>query len=262
MLARESILEALEKALQPLDYVQAMWQGGAAAFNRLDEWSDLDLMVVTDDDHVLDAAGVIDKVLQALSPIEIRFEIPQPSWHGHWQAFYRLKEAGPFLIIDCLILKRSSTNLYLEREIHGDACVHFDKIGIVESTPFSVEEHLKQMQSRLETLRVMFDLFQYHTQKELNRGNAIEAFTFYQGYTVRLLVEALRMIHDPARYNFHTRYVYYNLPPDVVQRLERFFFVADAQQLAERFLEAQQFFHETVAQIDFGKIKQTLEGGI
>ncbi len=258
MLTREPILEALEQALQSLDYVQAMWQGGAAAFNRTDQWSDIDLMIAVDDDRVPDTIAIVDKVLQELSPIEIRFEIPQPSWHGHWQGFYRLQEAGPFLLIDCVILKTSSRNLYLERPIHGSAVVHFDKIGIVESTPFSVEDHIKQMQARLETLRIMFDLFQSHTQKELNRGNAIEAFTFYQSYTVRLLIEVLRMIYDPARYNFHTRYVYHYLPPEVVHRLEPLFFVADKQQLAARFADAQQFFYEAIRQIDFDKIAQKL----
>ena len=33
-------------------------------------------------------------------------------------------------------------------------------------------------------------------------------------------VELLRIVHCPQRYNFHTRYVYYELPADIVRRLE------------------------------------------
>jgi len=39
---RSSILSALRAALEPLPFVHAMWEGGAAAFGRVDEWSDGD----------------------------------------------------------------------------------------------------------------------------------------------------------------------------------------------------------------------------
>ena len=49
---RGAILKALRTALEPLDYVHAMGEGGAAAFDRIDEWSDIDLQVDADDDRV------------------------------------------------------------------------------------------------------------------------------------------------------------------------------------------------------------------
>lgn len=257
-LTREPILNALENALQPLPYVQSMYQGGAAAFNRADQWSDIDLMVIVDDDHIPDTVAVFEKVLRDLSPVELRYELPQPTWHGHWQAFYILRDAGPFLMIDLCILKASNTNRFLEKEIHGDAVIHFDKTGLVKSPPLNAEAHFKQIKTRLETVRVTFELFQSLTQKELNRGNRIEAFTFYQAYTVRPLIEVLRMQYDPARYNFHTRYIYHYFPREVVQRLEPLFFVVDAQQLQTRLEEAQQFFHEAIDQVDLNAVAEKL----
>src|SRR5262249_14907089 len=153
------------------------------------------------------------------------------------------------------------TNRLLEREIHGDAFVHFDKTGAADSPPFSPEAHLKQIQARLETVRVMFDLFQSLTQKELNRGNYIEAIQFYQGYTLRPLVEVLRMQYDPVRYNFHTRYIHYYFPAEVVQRLEPLFFIADGQQLQAKLTEAQHFFREALAQLDLEKVSSQLGAG-
>jgi hypothetical protein len=81
-------------------------------------------------------------------------------------------------------------------------------------------------------------LFAPFMQKELNRGNAIEALAFYQGLTLRPLVEALRLRYCPTRYNFHSRYLYYDLPPEVARRLEPFFFVADTAALRARHAEA------------------------
>ena len=62
MLTRETILKTLEDTLKPLDYVQAMWQGGAAAFNRVDAWSDIDLVVLAEDEHVVDVAAATENV--------------------------------------------------------------------------------------------------------------------------------------------------------------------------------------------------------
>lgn len=258
MLTREPILKAIVDTLQPLDYVHALWEGGAAAFGRVDEWSDIDLMIVADDECVPEAAARLDECLGALSPVELRFELPQPTWHGHLQVFYRLKHAGPFLLIDSCVQTRSSTNRFLQPELHGRALVHFDKSGVVTWPPFDADAHVAQIKRRLETLRLMFDLFQVLTLKELNRRNAIEAVAFYQNFTLRPLVEALRIQHDPARHNFSTRYVHYDLPTEIVGRLERLFFPANPDDLRAKFIEAQQFFWETIEQIDLGDVEKKL----
>ncbi|MBZ0274973.1 MAG: nucleotidyltransferase domain-containing protein, partial [Anaerolineae bacterium] len=249
---------AVQDALQPLDYVQAMWQGGAAAFNRVDTWSDIDLMLIADDDHVADTVTVLETTLQALSPFDLRYELPAPTWHGHWQAFYRLRDATPFLFMDCVVLGRSSSNRFLEPELHGRAVVHFDKGDFTQPPPFSVENHLQTLHNRLETVRVLFDLFQVLTQKEINRRNWLDALTFYQAYTLRPLVEVLRMQYDPARYNFGPRYLPYDFPPAVVARLEPLFFIASGDDLVAKFPQTQQFFAEAVAQVDFAAVEARL----
>lgn len=258
MLTRETILKALQAAVEPLDTVDAMWQGGAAAFNRVDDWSDIDLQILAADDRIAEVVAVVEKALTSLSPIDLRYELPQPSWHGHWQTFYRLKEAGEFLLIDLVILKRSSTQRFLEAEIHGKAVVHFDKTGVIVSPPFDAGKLIETLRGRLDTLRVTFDLFQSLTLKELKRGNSLEALAFYQGFTLRPLVEVLRMRFDPTRYNFHTRYVKHYFPADVAQRLEPFFFVTGIEDLRAKFTEAQVWFWEAVEQVDLKEIERKL----
>jgi len=46
---REIIIQTLVDALKPLDYIYAFWEGDAAAFDRIDEWSDIDLYLVVDE---------------------------------------------------------------------------------------------------------------------------------------------------------------------------------------------------------------------
>lgn len=259
MLNREAVINAIQHAVQPLTYVHAMWQGGAAAFGRVDEWSDIDVQFLVDDDHVQDTAAHVEAALLQLTSFELRFELPQPTWHGHWQAFYRLKDASPFLLIDLAVIKLSSQNRFLEPEIHGKAKVNFDKLGVVHaSKPLDQTTFIAQIKGRMDVLRLMFDLFQVLTLKEIHRKNAIEAASFYQAYTLRPLVEVLRVKYDPARYNFHTRYVHYDFPPEAIQRLEPLFYPSSLNDLALKFVEAQQFFWETIETIDFEDVAQKL----
>jgi hypothetical protein len=73
-------------------------------------------------------------------------------------------------------------------------------------------------------VKCLFEIFYIMPMKETNRKNHVEAMLFYLGQTYRPLVEVLRMKHCPQRYNYATRYVYYDLPPKVVKRLEKLLF--------------------------------------
>lgn len=245
-LTRSQLLTAVQAALQPLPHVQALWQGGAAAFNRVDDWSDIDLMIAVDDDHVPETVATFEVTLTTLSPITLRYELPPNNWHGHWQAFYQLERASPFLMLDVLIMKRSATNRFLETEIHGQATVHFDKIGFTTVPPIDRAMWQARLKARVEVLRVLFPLFQPLVLKELHRHNHMEAVAFYQAYTVRPLVELLRIQHTPFHYDFYARYLYSELPPELVARLEPLFFLTDAADLSRKREQAEAWFNEVL----------------
>lgn len=254
LLTRQEILQALRQQLEPIPYVHAMWEAGAIAFDRVDQWSDIDLQFDVDDDHIEEAFTEVEGALASLSPIEIRFRLPDPTWHGHSQAFYRLANASPFLMIDLSISRHSQTaarEAFLRQEIHGVPVVHFDKSGVVKAAPFDAEAHQQTLLARLPQMRQNFILFQPLVLKELNRGNMIEAIAFYHSWLVRPLVELLRIKYCPQRYNFHTRYIQHDLPADIGARLERFFYVANADEIRQRREEGEQWFLEMVA--DIGK---------
>jgi hypothetical protein len=251
---RQTILTALREALEPLDYIHAMWEGGAAAFNRIDEWSDIDLQVDADDGRVADVVEVVERALLSLAPIALKYDFPQPTWHGHWQTFYHLSNTNPFLLLDFVVIKHSNQLKFLQPEIHGNVRVHFDKSQVVRTPPLDREAFVAKIKARLETLRVTFPLFQTLILKELNRHNDIEALSFYHGFTLRPLVEVLRMKYNPIHYDFYSRYLYYELPIDVVRKLEPLFFVADRDDLRCKRDDAERLFTETIATVDLANI--------
>ncbi len=257
-LERSDIVEQLINVLKPLEFIHTVWEGGAASWRRLDQWSDIDLYVVCDDERVEDTLGILEKAVTGMSEIDLRFRVPEPAWHGHSQVFWRLKGASPYLFLDIAVMKRSSKDKFLQYQIHGEPLVHFDKAGIVKDDAVDKAEYVAQMEKRIETLKVQFEMFQVLVLKEINRGNAMEAMSYYVGYTLRPLVEALRMKLTPWHYRFFTTYIYYELPPEINERLERLYFVGDLEGLKERRADAEKWFWETVAEIDSQNIKKAL----
>jgi predicted nucleotidyltransferase len=258
-ITREQIVDTLVKALKPLDYVCAAWQAGAAAFGRVDEWSDIDFYVVVEDEHVEDVFKVFEESVESVSPIELRYRMPEPTWHGHSQEFIRLKGTSPFLFLDIAVMKRSSKDKFLQFKIHGKPLVHFDKIGVVKDDPTDIGEFIKRIEKRIEILKTNFRLFQVLTLKELNRGNILTALSFYSGYTFRPLVEVLRMKYCPERFNFYTSYVHYDLPLDISARLEKLCCGADSDVLRANHTKVGEWFWEEIETIDLKEIRKRLE---
>ena len=95
LLTRQEIVNALISALEPLEFVNAMWEGGSAAFNRLDQWSDIDLQFDVAEDKVEETFQAIQATLEKLSPIDLLYRTPALPWPGIFQIFYRLSNASP-----------------------------------------------------------------------------------------------------------------------------------------------------------------------
>jgi len=257
-LTREIIFKVLVNALEPLDYVHAFYEGGAISHGRLDEWSDIDAYVVVDDGRVNEAFAIVEKALTSLSLIKQKYDVPQPGWPGVSRAFYRLENTSEYLLIDFCILNLSAPEKFLEPEMHGPAVFYFNKKGKIKISSLDKADFGKKIAARLERLQARFEMFNCFVQKEINRGNSIEALDLYHNLTLGLLVEALRIKHNPIHYDFKTHYVRYELPPKVVERLRHLYFAKDEKDLQQKYREASKWFQETMSTINKEKITEQI----
>jgi len=249
-LTRDIVIQTLADALEPLDYVHAFWEGGAAAFDRIDEWSDIDLYLVVEDNKVDETFLAVEKALKSLSPIKQKYEVSHSSQSGLFQAFYRLKGASQYLIVDLAVLTLNSSDKFLEPETHGNAVFYFNKSNKVKPPPLDKDALIKKLHERLERLQARFDMFNNFVQKEINRGNLLEAIDLYHGLILATLVEALRIRYNPIHHDFKMRYIHYELSSKIIERLKHLYFVKDEIELQEKYREASRWFQEMMSAID------------
>jgi hypothetical protein len=257
---REDLLKTLVGVLEEKDYALAMWEGGAAGFNRVDQWSDLDVQGIVKDGFVEQAFEDVEAALADLTGTDYRFCLPEPTWHGHSQCFYRFKDASPYLILDLVFMQENSeADRFMQFKTHGEPLVWFDKAGLVVEEPLDVEGMIEKMKAAVESARMRYDLFWIMTMKEVHRRNDIEAFIYYFNFVIRPLHEVLRITYSPARY-FYNRYPHYDLPEEVAGRLARFFYIRDLEDLVEKFEAARGWFDEVVVGVDWESVRKKLAG--
>ncbi len=245
---RDALAAHLRAALVNMPSVDAAWEGGSAAFHKLDPYSDLDLVLVVADDAVQTVFDGVEAALTALSPIALRYDVPGTV--GYSQRFYSFRDAPEFLVLDLVSMRRSDPLLFREVELHGNGQSWLDRTGILQEAHVDPVADQAAAVARVPQLRAAFAMFQHIPTKERLRGRTVEALHFYQAMTVRPLVEALRLWHCPQRRGFAVRYLARDLPAPVVQRIEELSFVHDLLDLQTKHTQAQEWFWETMGNIE------------
>ena len=194
------------------DDVAGCWEGGSAATGRLDEFSDIDLVIVAP----LETADAIFAAIEASDcrrsgEMSHRWHVDPPPFRETAQRFYFLAGAPRFFAIDCVIVTASGAAQFLERERHGVPQVAFDRTGQIAALPLDRPALEARRSHRLAQLRGAVPVFQMLVEKELARGHPLEAFGFHQ-VLLRALIELLGMQYRPDRFDYGWRYVETELP--------------------------------------------------
>ncbi len=246
-LAREPIVAKLVAALEPLDHVFAMWEGGAIAFGRLDQWSDIDLYVDVADDRAEETLEVAARALADLAPISRRLDMPPPPGGGYVQSFFLLRGTSPYLLIDLAVVRHGASDKFLEPEIHGEVVFHFNKDGRVTIPHVDPAALALKLAERGRRLRARAEMFWPFFDKYLARGQDLEAIDFYHRAVLGSLVEVLRIRHSPSRHAFGVYYLSHDLPRETLDALHPLFFITDRADLEAKREKAARWFAEEIA---------------
>jgi hypothetical protein len=248
---REQIIDTLHQTLRNMPAVRGAWLGGSEATGGTDRYSDIDCQAIVEDDAVESVFDAVVTALSSLSPIDLQYRIPEPTWHGHSQCFYRLRNTPPWLLVDMAVLKLSSPpdNRFLEPERHGSPRILFDRDGLIQPAPLDRAAHEATMKARLPHLVARFELFHIFVDKAIWREDPPDALSTYHALSLRPLIELLRMQHCPDRYDYGMRYLKRDLPPDVYQQVEPLFFCSNLSELEQKQATVVALFQATLSEL-------------
>ena len=220
--------DAVCEALLPLPHVLAGWESRSIAFDRLDEFSDIDLNFLLTDEARDDALyEIVETALARVSPIVVEHAEPPGR-------YYKLAEGAEFLLVDVCIFRAASLNERLDTARHGNVRPLFDKGQWLQRDAHDRVLQRASIAKRQEHLGSWFSVSQAFVRKAIARGHEAEAMAAFWGYTLKPLVELLRMKHCPARWDFGMRYLDRDLPVPVYAELLGLLFVGAASDLPER----------------------------
>jgi hypothetical protein len=249
---RQQVIEVLKAALLPLSWVNAAWLGGSDAFGRADELSDVDLQVDVDDGHVAATFGAVEAALAAASPIVARLVMPMPTWHGHAQRFYRLRDTAETCAVDVVVFERSDPRRYYNQpERHGRPLVLFDRAGVVRPVPLDQAELAATLARAVAGIRERLPFTLPQVAKDIRRGDALAALASHHRYLLGPLVTLYRVRHAPARHDFGTRYTGDDLPPEVRETLVELSFVGDLDDLAAKAARAERLLRDLLDELAY-----------
>lgn len=223
----------------------ALAEGGSAAFGRDDALSDVDLGAFVEDGTTNLVAEKIRDAILSVAAIEREYELPQPTWHGAWQTFYRIAD-HPYMMVDFCVSEMSKGWDLTEVERHGVPVVLFDKGDFIKTTNIDKEKIRDEIVAKSAKAEVMVNMFHDFVDKELDRGNLLDAMHFYIRMVLNPTVDALRAKHDSSRHDFGARYLYYDLPEDTVHELEGLFCIKGPDDLRQKKARAVELFNESL----------------
>jgi len=223
--------------------ILAAWEGGSAATGTRDQYSDIDLNILSE----LPPQEVLDLLEESLQPLGVMhtWQPSKPFWPGLMQRVIVLKDSPKHFSVDAGVFAHTATDLlrdFLEVERHGNQVVYFDKVGKINPGHTDPVALFKRQQERVEEIAQAFPIFKTLVLKEIDRGQAIDALAFYQNGLVRPLVEVLGMIHRPYKYDFNLRYLHKHFPPELQQLIMDLNFVGNFADLPAKILKADEAF--------------------
>ena len=236
-----SVLE-LKTKLKDLLYAQpvvlAAWEGGSAATGYLDEYSDLDLVIVTEEECTEQVFSLVDSHFSQRYGIESRFRLPEPTWHGMSQCFYLLKDFPACFYCDIAVVTKANPNKLTEPDRHGNAVVWFDQQGVFAAESTSEQKRTELVKRVLKSTTALDFLMLAELQKSLLRNNWPAALMNWLSFLNRCLLPLLNIRHRPAKADFGIRYMEREFPPDMVSRLENYLRCASVDDISRHWATA------------------------
>lgn len=232
---REDVISTLQQALQHQDGVLAVWEAGSKATNALDEYSDLDVMVLCLNEKKESILQQTKAVLEQTYHVLEFHRIKEPAWHGFSQFFMQIQDTPPYFYLDIAFLPESAPDYFLDPLRHGHAHALFDPKHLVQPTPDSIEISVERANRVYQQANTLDFVFRNEIMKAMKREFYPDAVVTYYQWLNRHVISYLNLMYRRAKCDFGIRYIQKDYPKDVWQRIEKAYRVQNVQEIENQY---------------------------
>jgi len=194
MVTQEHVIDALHARFKDDPLVFALWLEGSDAFDRVDEYSDVDVVMDVEDGHEEATLSHVEDALRTLGDLDLVSPVGRPNQHL-WHKVFHIKGSSEYLYIDVDIQRHSRDFSFIEGDPDERPRVIFDKAQVLRFKP--AEANAKELAERLHRIKSFFAQ-RTRVTKYLRRGLFLEAWASYHRCVLQPLVELLRLRYRPA----------------------------------------------------------------
>jgi hypothetical protein len=201
--------------------VVVAYLGGSLATDRLDADSDLDCQVMVEDGRATEVFDAMLAALRADWSVSGLWLVPTPAWHGGIQLFATVARPGEqALWVDLLVADEGPRWLEVDERRHGRVLVLHDPGDRVRMVHENDEKLRGEALASARNVASRLDTAEWLVMKAVRRGHWPEAYAYHLRLGVEPVVQLLRTLHAPARWDFGLRYLD-DLPAADVDRVHR-----------------------------------------
>ncbi len=243
---RTDIIKAIEDGLKNNPAVFAFWLEGADSTGRVDAYSDIDVWLDVQDGEEAAVFDAIEKALSGLGNIDFSYQ-PEQSHPLIKQKELHLEGTPEYLVIDICIQSHSRDYEFV-RGIGDDPLVIFNRGGMLFRDADETDFY-ELFTDRLYHLRHTFTQ-QFRVLAKVERGDFLEAWSYYSKWTLQPLVELLRIKYAPGKYDHFFKHINRDLPGEVVLKLEELVRIDTIEDIRRGVAKAAEMFEANVEEVE------------
>lgn len=243
LLDRNTLIQAIADRFREDGRVYAYWLEGSDGTNRLDAYSDVDVVLDVEDGCEESVLADLAEALRTYGPLDISHGPTRPG-PKLWYQVYHLEAAPPTLLLDVTVQSHSRSFAFTVENEHEVPKVIFDKASVIRYKNADFAAIAAAHAGRLADLEGVFAQ-RIRAVKFALRGRFLEAHAYYHKYVLHPLIELLRMRHTPLITDYYLVHISDHLPAEIVLQLEELHRLTDASDIVRHVERAAELFQST-----------------
>ncbi|MDP2172972.1 MAG: nucleotidyltransferase domain-containing protein [Candidatus Cloacimonadaceae bacterium] len=244
MFETNEVKDALKSFLIAHESVIAAWEGGSAATGSADQYSDLDLIIITEGIEADAMFEELKSLLKRVFGIVRQFRMPEPCWHGMSQCFYLLRDTPDFFYCDLTIADKNTPDKFTEPDRHGKVIVWFDQGGVYSASESPASDVQRRARRLFHTATDTDFLTIIELHKAIARRHWIDSLMNYIQFINRNLVILLNLKYRVAKADFGIGHAQRDYPTEVFEMLEKLLRVCTIEDISQKSSAAIQLYEE------------------